>query len=198
MEGDLEDMNGFQRFVKRALALAKWLSTAGAILAAIVFLAMTVLTLTEVVLRTTAGRSTLIASEYSGYALSAMIYLSLGFTFSEGAHIRITFLNDALPKAAKRWLEVILLSSATFVMSIASIAVWQMVLTTQQRGTVAYTPAETPLYIPQAIMFVGLVIFLWQLIANLLGNIAFADLNTVQQGESNSDQHGDQTSEARA
>ena len=182
--------NGFQRFVKRALTLATWLSTAGAVLAAGVFLFMTLLTLTEVVLRTTAGRSTLIASEYSGYALSAMVYLSLGFTFSEGAHIRITFLNDALPKAAQRWLEVILLSAATFVMSIASIAVWQMVLTTQQRGTVAYTPAETPLYIPQAIMFVGLVIFLWQLIANLLGNIAFADLNALQQGDNN-DTHND-------
>ena len=184
MEGDVEAMNGFQRLVLRALALAKWLSIAGAILAAIVFLAMTLLTLSEVVLRTTAGRSTLIASEYSGYALSAMIYLSLGFTFSEGAHIRITFLNDAVPKTAHRWLEVILLTLATFVMSIASIAVWQMVVTTRQRGTVAYTPAETPLYIPQAIMLLGLIIFLWQLVANLLGNIAFADLNAVQQGDS--------------
>jgi TRAP-type C4-dicarboxylate transport system permease small subunit len=197
LEGDLEAMNGFQRLVLRVLALAKWLSTAGAILAAIVFLAMTLLTLSEVVLRTSAGRSTLIASEYSGYALSAMVYLSLGFTFSEGAHIRITFLNDALPKAAKRWLEVILLSAATFVMSVASTAVWQMVVTTRQRGTVAYTPAETPLYIPQAIMLLGLVIFLWQLVANLLGNIAFADLNAVQQNDNDSEQQGE-TSEVIA
>lgn len=179
----MQNLNGFQRLVLRLLAVAKWLSTAGAILAAIVFLAMTLLTLTEVVLRTTAGRSTLIASEYSGYALSAMVYLSLGFTFSEGAHIRITFLNDALPKTAQRWLEVILLTAATFVMSIASIAVWQMMVTTRQRGTVAYTPAETPLYIPQAIMFVGLVIFLWQLVANLLGHLAFADLSTLDSAD---------------
>lgn len=181
----MQNLNGFQRFVLRVLAVAQWLSTAGGVLAAGVFLAMTSLTLTEVVLRTTAGRSTLIASEYSGYALSAMIYLSLGFTFSEGAHIRITFLNDALPKAAQRWLEICLLTAATFVMSIASIAVWQMVLTTQQRGTVAYTPAETPLYIPQAIMLAGLVIFLLQLAANLLAQLAFADLHALP----NKDQH---------
>lgn len=185
----MEKMNGFQRVVKRVFTLARQLSTVGAVLAAGVFLAMTLLTLTEVVLRTTAGRSTLIASEYSGYALSAMIYLSLGFTFNEGAHIRITFLNDALPKAAKRWLEVILLTAATFVMSVASIAVWQMVVTTQQRGTVAYTPAETPLYIPQAIMFVGLMIFLLQIVANLLGQLAFADPHTLHNNADNPDAH---------
>lgn len=181
----MQELNGFQRVVKRVFAFARWLSTAGAVLAAGVFLAMTVLTLTEVILRTTVGRSTLIASEYSGYALSAMIYLSLGFTFNEGAHIRITFLNDALPKAAQRWLEVILLTAAIFVMSVASIAVWQMVLTTRQRGTVAYTPAETPLYIPQAIMLVGLIIFLLQLAANLLGQLAFADPRALQDDADN-------------
>ncbi|MEM7737563.1 MAG: TRAP transporter small permease [Deinococcota bacterium] len=172
----LHPSNTAQRIVVRVARVASRLSTFGAILAAGVFVFMTLLTLTEVILRSTAGRSTLIASEYSGYALSAMIYLSLGFTFKENAHIRITFLESALPKLAKRVLEALLLAFATFVMGIATVAVWQMVLTTRSRGTVAYTPAETPLYIPQAVMLVGLLLFLLQLAAHLAVRLSFADV----------------------
>lgn len=126
---------------------------------------MSLLVVTEVILRNTVGRSTLIASEYSGYALAAMTYLSLAFTFREGAHIRITFLRDRLPRRARRVLEVLLVAAASYIVWVALRAVWAMVSTSFERGTIAYTVARTPLYLPQGVILVGLVLLFLQLIA---------------------------------
>ena len=150
------------------IQVARLCSYAGAGAAALMFVAMTLLTLFEVLLRGTTGRSTLIASEYSGYALSAMVYLSLGYGFREGAHIRITFVHDQLGARAKRWLELVLSLLAIAVVTFMLPAVWRLVLTTHRRGTVAFTPAETPLYLPQALIVIGLGIFWLQLCAYAL------------------------------
>lgn len=156
------------RFSRQVGQLARICSYSGAVVAALMFMAMTLLILFEVLLRGTTGRSTLIASEYSGYALSAMVYLSLGYGFREGAHIRITFVQDQLGARAKRWLELLLSLLAIGVVAFMLPAVWRLVATTYRRGTVAFTPAETPLYLPQALILVGLGIFGLQLFAYAL------------------------------
>src|SRR5680860_267734 len=121
---------GLVTFSRRLSGVANALSTVGAVLAAAVFLGMSLLVVTEVVLRNAVGGSTLIASEYSGYALAAMTYLSLAFTFREGAHIRITFLQDRLPTVLRRPFEVLLVAFAALVTFIAILSVWEMVVTT--------------------------------------------------------------------
>jgi TRAP-type C4-dicarboxylate transport system permease small subunit len=156
------------------------LSTVGALLAGLIFVFMTLLVVTEVVLRSTVGGSTLIATEYSGYALATMIYLSLGFTFREEAHIRITFLQERLTPAGRRWLDFFLTSFAAATIAFASLAVWEMTVTSFQRGTVAYSVARTPLYVPQAIILAGLVVLLLQLVSRAISLLA---------GTATSDEH---------
>lgn len=148
--------------------MASTLSIVGAILAGIIFAMMSLLVVTEVVLRATVNESTRVTSEYSGYALATMIYLSLGFTFREGAHIRISFLNDRLPNKLRRLVEFLLAAFAAVVTSVAILAVWEMARTSYERGTIAYTVARTPLYIPQGVILVGLVILFIQLVAYAL------------------------------
>lgn len=155
----------FVALSRRLSRVADALSTIGAVMAGLVFIFMSLLVVTEVVLRSTVGRSTLIATEFSGYALATMIYLSLAFTFREGAHIRITFVNERLSAPVQRWLDFVLVSIAAATISFASIAVWEMTRTSFSRGTVAYTVAATPLWIPQGIVLVGLVLLLVQLLA---------------------------------
>ena len=153
---------------RRLSGVSNFLSTVGAILAAAVFMGMALLVVTDVVMRSTTGRSTLIATEFSGYALAAMVYLSLAFTFREGAHIRITFLHGRLPTAVRRPFELVLVAGAIFVTWLAMSSVWQMVVTSFERGTIAYTVARTPLYIPQAVILVGLGLLLLQLVTYFL------------------------------
>lgn len=156
---------GLASFSRRLSGVANALSTVGAVLAGIVFVGMSLLVVVDVVLRNTIGRSTLIASEYSGYALAAMTYLSLAFTFREGAHIRITFVHDRLPPAIRRPAEVLLVAFAAVVTFVGVLSVREMVATSFERGTIAYTVARTPLWIPQGIVLIGLALLLVQLIA---------------------------------
>jgi TRAP-type C4-dicarboxylate transport system permease small subunit len=157
---------------RRLSRVAAALSAVGAVLAGLVFVLMSLLVVTEVLLRAISGRSTLVATEFSGYALATMIYLSLGFTFRSGAHIRITFLNDRLPVAGRRWLDFVLSAFAAATVAYAVRAVLEMATTSFRRGTVAYTVAETPLYIPQAIILVGLIVLLVQLVAHAVALLA--------------------------
>lgn len=138
-------------------------------LAGVVFMLMSTLVLTEVILRASVGGSTFIASEYSGYALALMTYLSLGFTFKEGAHIRISFLTERLPVRLRRGVEALLSAFAAAGVAVSVYAVWEMVQTSYTRGTVAYTVIETPLYIPQSLILVGLALLFIQLVAYTFG-----------------------------
>lgn len=152
----------------RLLRVVDLLSTVGAVLSGTTFVFMTLLILAEILLRTFFDKSTLIASEYSGYTLAAMIYLGLGFSFREGAHIRITFLRERLRGWALHILELLCASIGSLLCLLSTVFLSEMVHTSFQRGTTAYTVAETPLWIPQAIVLVGMSILTLQVIAYLL------------------------------
>lgn len=162
---NVSDMNVFSKTINK-------ISDLGAILSAVVFALMTILILSEVVLRTFFGSSTEVSGEYSGYALAALIYLGLGFSFREGAHIRITFLRERLGRTSYFILELLCTAFAMVLSGLSCIFIWEMVLTSKARNLVAYTPAETPLYIPQALILVGMIILTFQIIAQLAALIA--------------------------
>lgn len=161
-------MSAGHSFTCRLSKAASWLSTAGAVISGVVFALMTLLILVEVILRTFFDLSTLVASEYSGYALSAMIYLGLAFSFKEGAHIRITFLNDRIHGLPKFFLEIFCHVFIGVLCALSSFYMWDMFMLSKARNMTAYTVAETPLYIPQLIVFIGLCLLTFQIIARLL------------------------------
>jgi TRAP-type C4-dicarboxylate transport system permease small subunit len=151
----------------RLLKAVELLSTAGAVLSGITFALMTLLILMEILLRTFFDKSTLIASEYSGYTLAAMIYLGMGFSFRQGAHIRITFLRERLGGWPLHLLEITCTAIGSLLCILSTLFLWDMVHTSYLRGTTAYTVAETTLWIPQAIILIGLVIMTLQIVAYL-------------------------------
>ncbi len=143
------------------------LSDAGAILSALIFTGMVLLILAEVILRNFLGSSTEVSGEYSGYALAAMIYLGMGFSFREDAHIRITFLRERLGAISAFALEVSCMVFAMILSGLSCVFIFELVLTSKTRNLTAYTPAETPLYIPQAIILVGMVLLTLQILGRL-------------------------------
>ena len=143
------------------------LSDVGAVLSALIFCAMVFLILAEVILRNFFGSSTEVSAEYSGYALAAMIYLGMGFSFREGAHIRITFLRERLGTTAAYVLEIVCTLFVLVLCSLATAFIWELVVTSRERNLTAYTPAETPLYIPQAIIFIGMLLLSLQIVGQL-------------------------------
>ncbi|RPJ71384.1 MAG: TRAP transporter small permease [Desulfobacteraceae bacterium] len=152
----------------RLSGAAARLSTAGAVMSGVFFILMTLLTLAEVMLRTFFGSSTLVASEYSGYALSGMIYLAMGSTFKDGAHIRITFLKDRLRGAAHRAIELLCLLFAMVLCGASCRFALELVMSSYARNLTAYTVAETPLWVPQFILFLGMCVLTIQIAAMFL------------------------------
>jgi len=144
------------------------ISDAGAVLSGLIFCGMVLMILTEVILRNFLGSTTEISGEYSGYALAAMIYLGMGFSFREDAHIRITFLRDKLGPVSAFVLEI---ACTLFVLGLSGLScvfIWDLVTTSKIRNLTAYTPAETPLYIPQAIILVGMALLTVQIFGRLI------------------------------
>ena len=161
-------MNRPNIYVDRLGRAVSWLSSAGAVLSSVAFVLMVGLIVLEVILRSFFGSSTLVASEYSGYLLAAMIYLGLGFSFREGAHIRITFLQNRLSPRIYHWLEILCHLAAAVLCCLSSLFLFDTVLTSYERGLQAYTVAETPLFIPQAVVLLGLLLFSLPVIARLV------------------------------
>ena len=145
-------MNAKNPLVNRLLRVVELLSAAGGVLSGVTFTLMTLLILAEILMRTFFGQSTLNASEYSGYTLAAMIYLGLGFSFRQGAHIRITFLRERLKGWTLHLMEITCALAGSVLCVLSTAFMWEMVSTSYQRGATAYTVSETPLWIPQSIV----------------------------------------------
>ncbi len=143
------------------------LQTLGAWIASLLTIALTLLILTEIVLRSFFDRSTMIADEYSGYLYLALIFFALGYTFREGGHIRITLITARLNPPARRRIEIftglVLIVLLGFVLYRS---VW-MVIDAYQFDMVSETVSETPIWLTQLAMPAGLVLFLLAAIASV-------------------------------
>lgn len=154
-------INGYVRFVGL-------LTLVGVTLSATAILMILGLVCLEVFLRTFLGTSTMIADEMSGYLNVAVIYLGLAYTLADGAFVRVDVVYQKLkgPGAAlARWFVGL--------MSIGYIAV----LLYYMAKHVAYSYhgdlrsaqlSQTPLYLPQSLIVIGLLLLLLQLSAYLL------------------------------
>jgi len=131
------------------------------------------LILVEIVLRTFFSMSTLISDEYSGYLMVALVLLGLSYTFAEGSHIRITILAEYLQGRAQQALDLLATSVA---MALCGFALYHSVLMVQDTfsyGILADSLSETPLYIPQVMIPVGLLLLELQLMAHFLRRLLF-------------------------
>ncbi len=141
------------------------LQTLGAWIASLLTIALTLLILTEIVLRSFFDRSTMIADEYSGYLYLALIFFALGYTFREGGHIRITLITARLSPPAQRRIEIftgiVLIVLLGFVLYRSVL----MVIDAYRFEMVSETVSETPIWLAQLAMPAGLVLFLLAAIA---------------------------------
>jgi TRAP-type C4-dicarboxylate transport system permease small subunit len=154
--------------LERAL---KGLCQAGAFLSA-VFMALTVaLIVLEIFVRGVFNLSTMVASEYSGYFLVSIVCFGLAYTLYHRAHIRITIFWDRFSDVWKRRVDIgagILSAAITgFGLYYAILLVYD----TYSLGMTADTMVETPLWIPQTAIPIGLLMLLLQLVYLILRSL---------------------------
>jgi len=122
----------------------------------------------EVLLRTFANRSTLVADEMAGYLLVAMTFLGLAPSLRDGAFIRIDTYRARLRGGARRLLDVALVTVALAYAITVDWYLWDLLAGTWRLGTTSIQVSRTPLWIPQAIMAVGGLLLILELLVEMV------------------------------
>jgi len=148
--------------------ICKWiegLCNAGAFFSAVFMALIVILIMTEIILRAVFNASTLVGAEFSGYFLVVVVVLGLGYTLQHNAHIRITLIWNRLPARWKKIFDIAVSATSVVITCYALIYSIRMVYDTYSLGMREDSLVETPLWIPQAVIPVGLLMLLLQLLA---------------------------------
>lgn len=134
--------------------------------------------LLETVLRSIFDTSTHVLDEFIGFAVLSITFLSLSWTLRDGSMIRVNILTDKLPVKARQMLEVAVAMLATGMGAFFCIFLGRNLAKNWRRGAVSESVAEVPLWIPDAIVFVGASLLVLQLAAMIVRPF----INTTQEG----------------
>ena len=122
----------------------------------------------EIILRSFFASSTFVLDEFVGYAVAAMTFLALGYALDKGALIRVDLAVGRLSGRPRQIVELVCVA-LSFVM--AGFCAWWVgrdALRHWTRGSVSESIAEVPLWIPVGAVWLGLVLFMLQLLAYFL------------------------------
>ncbi|MDD9302965.1 MAG: TRAP transporter small permease subunit [Desulfobacter sp.] len=154
--------------MKKIIDLVDRLSLGGACLSALFMVLIVLVIAVEILLRSVFNTSTLISDEYSAYFFVGVVLLGLAFTFKEDGHIKITLVTSVLGEKGQAVLDVLTTAVAIGVTSFALYYASLMVYDSWALGMQADTISETPIYLSQLVIPLGLLLFDLQLGARLL------------------------------
>ncbi|WDP84430.1 MAG: TRAP transporter small permease subunit [Desulfobacter sp.] len=154
--------------MKKIIDLVDRLSLGGGCLSALFMVLIVLVIAVEILLRSVFNTSTLISDEYSAYFFVGVVLLGLAFTFKEDGHIKITLVTSVLGEKGQAVLDVLTTAVAIGVTSFALYYASLMVYDSWALGMQADTISETPIYLSQLVIPLGLLLFDLQLGARLL------------------------------
>lgn len=119
------------------------------------------------------------ADQFAGFCLAATSFLGLAYSFRKGSHIRVTLFVHGFGRTGNRIMLILALAIGA---AIAVLLAWHTIRMVSQnfvRGEVTSGLIPVPLWIPQAGMAVGLLLFaiaiVEDLVRALLGHPAVFD-----------------------
>ncbi|MFK8036223.1 MAG: TRAP transporter small permease subunit [Hyphomicrobiales bacterium] len=125
------------------------------------------LMLAEVVARSQAN-SFSFTWEFSQYAMASIFALASGPAIRSATHVRISLLAEVFPERAAKWLDVLANLVAVVIVALIVSALWTKVSTSYERNILATSVTNSPLWIPQAVVFWGIVQLWFDLLARLI------------------------------
>lgn len=143
----------------------------GVVSGAVLIAALVVLVASEVIARGLFNVSLMLADEYSGYIVVALVFLGIPYALFHDALLRVDFLFERLRGRKREVLALIFDIVSLAVTLVLGFYLTRMVITTFERGTFSSTPAMTPLWIPQAVMPLGILLIVVILLARLVKRV---------------------------
>ena len=125
----------------------------------------------DVIARNVFRTSLLISDEVSGYLLVVMTFFGISYSLRSGSLLRIEFLLFALPTRLRCIVDVVFDLAALIVCLLLLRSMIRFTWITWEREAIAPTLIETPLWIPQLAMPLGMVILVIAFLLELRGSI---------------------------
>ncbi len=152
-------------FVKKLSEIAVSISSVAMIL-------IVLLILLEVFLRSFLNTSTMITDEYSAYLYVVVVFFGLGYTLGTDGHIRVKVI---LSRLSGRFQPLLDLWTAVAALALTGFALWYSFLLVREAYSlkmVSETPSQTLMWIPQAAIPLGLMLFLVSLLAHAVAAVS--------------------------
>lgn len=140
-------------------------------LCAVFLMAMIVLIGAEAIARNVFGTSLQVTDEVGGYLLVALTFLSMPVAEAHGAFHRVELIQSRLGPSA-RIISQIVFDLMSLVAS--ALVTWQLtrlMLNSWRAEDVAPTPLQTPLWMPQATMALGMALLCLALIRTMIAKV---------------------------
>ncbi len=158
---------GATKWYDSFLALSNWLTVKASGLGAIGVIIMCLITTYEVIMRYIFNRPTIWSLEMGTYLLALAVFGSLAAALMEEEHVRALFVLSHLRPKVQQIARVIATVPA---IGVVLLFLWQSsvaLIKTYQVHEVSMTPLQTPQWLPQALLPLGLFLFLLQWIVKM-------------------------------
>lgn len=141
------------------LRLVERISQTGAILGGLVIIGVAVLVCVEVMLRSVFNIGLSAATEISSYVLAVTSAWAFSYALLRRVHVRVDALIRLFPQRVIAWLDLLALLALCW---LAAMMLWygaSVFSFSFAKGSTAMTPLQTPLWIPQGLWLLGLLLF---------------------------------------
>ncbi len=157
--------------LSRLKTLSKELSTIGGYISSSLLILLVILTMIEIIGRSFFDYSTMISDEYSGYLYLATVFFGLSYAFEQGSHIRINLLTSRFSEKTQEWIDVYAGLISLSVMLFVLYYCWVFMMDSYKMEMLSENFSETPLYLTQIPMPIGIALFAFSFIVFSLKRI---------------------------
>ena len=158
-------MRAITTFIRKPIL---WMSSAGGYIGAIGIVIIMLLILIDITLRSSVGKSIMVAEELGGYLLVAVSFLGLAYTLRMGRHVSVRILTHRISLQTRYILHLITTMLSIGVIGIGVRQTCVLTLNSYKDGVISLGILHTPQYIPQIVMVIGMLLFGLQAISELL------------------------------
>jgi TRAP-type mannitol/chloroaromatic compound transport system permease small subunit len=145
--------------LERLTGVARQLSRYAAWASGYAVLASAALIGVDIVLRKLFALSLGGTDEISGYVLVVTFAWTAAWALFRDAHIRIDVISSRLPPGPQRLFDLIALASLVGVAALLAWAALGVLRESVRLGSVSNTPLRVPLWLPQGLWLLGLIVF---------------------------------------
>jgi TRAP-type C4-dicarboxylate transport system permease small subunit len=106
--------------------------------------------------------------EYSEYLVPMIVFWGAAYALAEGGHVRADILVHRLPETPRRWVILIGYVCGLVFLVVVFLQLWEVALLSIKMKRYSFYPTPSPLGPPQLIATLGLGVFIFQLIVEIV------------------------------